>query len=92
MYRDEEGTPEEVEYLEALRRLQEEGYEKVETDLYAESLAEHLDRVRSQPEAAARQRVRMVREEDAVQLHRVQRAGGRTFVDETPQATVRPGG
>lgn len=92
MERDEAPEAEEASYLDALQGLREEGFERVETELYVESLDAHLERVRDQPAAAARQRVRLIREAGAVRLHRVQRAGGRTYVDDSPQATVRRGG
>lgn len=88
---DEQSAAGEVElgYAEALRRLRDEGFDRVEKSLYAESLQEQLERLERGPEAACEQRVRLVRSEGGVQLFRVHHAGDRAFVDETPQAVIR---
>lgn len=78
-----------LSYVDALRALREEGFGTIETSLYDESLDAHILRLEHGPEAAREQRVRLIRGDRGVELYRVHRVGGRAYVDETPQATVR---
>jgi hypothetical protein len=86
---DRDDDVQELPYVEALRRLLEEGFDRVEKSLYAESLDAQLRRLERGPEPAREQRVRLVRSDRAVELYRVHRSGDRVYVDESPQATVR---
>ncbi len=89
--RQPERTPPEPEmsYEAALRLLRDEGYGRVETGLYTEALDDQLVRLDTGPAPAREQRVRLVRSADEVAIYRVQRAGGRAYVDDSPLAVVR---
>ncbi|HKK07704.1 MAG TPA: hypothetical protein VKA44_02345 [Gemmatimonadota bacterium] len=82
-------APPTVTYRDALLRLREEGWARIEKALYTESLDDQLARLEGEPEAASLQEVRLVRHPDRVELFRVHRAGGSEFVDQSAQAVVR---
>lgn len=87
-----EGSVEgELAYVAAVRALRREGYARIDKGLYEETLEAHLARLAGQPEAAREQLVELREAADRVEIHRVQRAGPRRYVEDSPLAIVTRG-